>query len=120
MVTLQYLGFCGGSDSKESACNAGDLGSIPGLGRSPAEENGNPLQYSCLEILTAYGEWCCQIRGLGRRRFNSGTKDNLSYSELCVDFIKVTGIEKASNRRPWKWEESTRLTPLSGPYIPLN
>ena len=37
----------GGSDSKESACNAEDLGSIPGLGRSPGE--GNPLQYSCLE-----------------------------------------------------------------------
>ena len=41
-------GFPGGSDSKESACNAGDLVSIPGLGRSPGEENGNLLQYSCL------------------------------------------------------------------------
>ena len=39
----------GGSDSKESTCNAGDLGSIPGLGRSPDEGNGNPHQYSCLE-----------------------------------------------------------------------
>jgi len=38
-----------GSDSKVSACNAGNLGSIPGLGRSPGEGNGNPLQYSCLE-----------------------------------------------------------------------
>ena len=38
-----------GSDSKESACNVGDLGSIPGLGRSPGEGNGNPLQCSCLE-----------------------------------------------------------------------
>ena len=37
-----------GSVGKESACNAGDLGSSPGLGRSPGEENGNPLQYSCL------------------------------------------------------------------------
>ena len=37
------------SDSKESACNAGDVGSIPGSGRSPGEGNGNPLQYSCLE-----------------------------------------------------------------------
>ena len=42
-------GFPGGSDGKESACNAGDQGSIPGLGRSPGEGNGNPLQYSCLE-----------------------------------------------------------------------
>ena len=39
-------GFPGSSDSKESACNAGDLGSIPGLGTSPGEGNGNPLQYS--------------------------------------------------------------------------
>ena len=42
-------GFPGGSDGKESACNAGDTGSIPGSGRSPEEGNGNPLQYSCLE-----------------------------------------------------------------------
>ena len=42
-------GFPGGSDGKESACNAGDLSSIPGLGRSPGGGNGNPLQYSCLE-----------------------------------------------------------------------
>ena len=44
-----HLSFPGGSDSKESACNAGDLGSIPGLERSPGEVNGYPLQYSCLE-----------------------------------------------------------------------
>ena len=43
------LGFPGGSDDKESACNAGDLGSIPGLGRSPGEGNGYPPQYSGLE-----------------------------------------------------------------------
>ena len=43
------LSFPGGSDSKESACNAGGSGLIPGLGRSPGEGNGNPLQYSCLE-----------------------------------------------------------------------
>ena len=44
-----YKGFPGGSEGKVSACNAGDLGSIPGPGRSPGEGNGNPLQYSCLE-----------------------------------------------------------------------
>ena len=43
------LGFPGGSDGKESACNAGDLGSIPGLGRSPGEGSNYPLQYSCPE-----------------------------------------------------------------------
>ena len=46
VYTLQILG---GSDSKESPCNVGNLGWIPGLGRSPGEGNGNPLQYSCLE-----------------------------------------------------------------------
>ena len=43
------MGFPGGSDSKESAHNAGDLGSVPGSGRSPGEGNGYPHQYSCLE-----------------------------------------------------------------------
>ena len=51
MRALHFLkqGFPGGSDDKASACNAGDLGSIPGLGRSPGEGNGNPLKHSCLE-----------------------------------------------------------------------
>ena len=44
-----FMGFPGGADSKESACNTGDLGSIPGSGRSPGGGHGNPLQYSCLE-----------------------------------------------------------------------
>ena len=44
-----YPGFPRGSDGKESTCNVGDPGLIPGLGRSPAEGNGNPLQYHCLE-----------------------------------------------------------------------
>ena len=51
VVVLPFIvrGFPGGSEVKASAYNAGDLGSIPGLGRSPGEGNGNPLQYSCLE-----------------------------------------------------------------------
>ena len=47
--TPVFLGFPGGSDVKESACNAGDLGSVPGLGRLPGEGKGYPLQYSGLE-----------------------------------------------------------------------
>ena len=50
-------GVPGGPDSKESACNVGDPGSIPGLGRSPRERNGNPLQYSCLENPMCRGTW---------------------------------------------------------------
>ena len=49
--------FPGGSDSKASAYNVGDLGSIPGSGKSPAEGNGNPLQYSCLENPMDGGTW---------------------------------------------------------------
>ena len=49
--------FPGGSDGKVSAYNAGDLGSIPGSGRSPGEGNGNPLQYSCLENPMDGGAW---------------------------------------------------------------
>ena len=49
--------FPGGSDSKESAYNEGDPGSIPGLGRYPGEGNGNPLQYSCLENTMDGGTW---------------------------------------------------------------
>ena len=49
--------FPGGSDGKVSAYNVGDPGSIPGLGRSPGEGNGSPLQYSCLENLMDGGDW---------------------------------------------------------------
>ena len=50
-------GFPGGLDDKESACNAGDLGLIPGLGRSPGEGPGNPLEYSCRENPMDRGAW---------------------------------------------------------------
>ena len=50
-------GFPGGSDGKESACNARDLGSVPGLGRSPGEGYSRPLQYSCLETPMDRGAW---------------------------------------------------------------
>ena len=58
------MGFPGGSDSKESACNAGNAGSIPGLGRSPVEGNGYPLQYSCLENSTDRGAWQSTVHGV--------------------------------------------------------
>ena len=51
------LGFPGGSKGKESTCSAGDLSLIPGLGRSPGEENGNPFQYSCLGNPVDRGTW---------------------------------------------------------------
>ena len=56
--------FPGGSDGKASAYNAGDLGSIPGSGRSPGEGNGNPLQYSCLENPMDGGAWWATVHGV--------------------------------------------------------
>ena len=63
---LVTLGFPGGSDSKEFTCNAGALGSIPGSGRSPGEENGNLLQYSCLENSMDRGAWCATVPGVAK------------------------------------------------------
>ena len=57
-------GFPGGSHGKESACNTGYLGLIPGLGRSPGEENGYPLQYSCLENSMDRGAWWATVHGV--------------------------------------------------------
>ena len=51
---------------KESACNAGDMSSIPGLGRSPQEVNNNPLQYSCLENSTDRGVWQATVHGIAK------------------------------------------------------
>ena len=63
-VHLTGLGFPDGSNGKESACNAGDPGSVPGLGRSPREGNGNPLQYSCLENSMVRGAWWATVQGV--------------------------------------------------------
>ncbi|XDA86401.1 hypothetical protein R6Z07M_016114 [Ovis aries] len=57
LLFIYMKSFSGSSDSLVSACNAGDLGSIPGLGRYPGEGNGNPLQYSCLESSMDGGAW---------------------------------------------------------------
>ena len=56
--------FPGGSDGKESASNAGHPGSIPGSGRSPGDENGNPLQYSCRENSMDRGAWPATVHGV--------------------------------------------------------
>ena len=63
-VGLTALGFPGGSAGKEPACSAGDLGSIPGLGRSPGEGKGYPLQYSGLENPRDGGSWWDAVYGV--------------------------------------------------------
>ena len=63
------MSFPGGSDGKESTCNGGDMGLIPGSGKSPGEGNGNPLQYSCLENPMDRAWWATVV-GLQRVRHN--------------------------------------------------
>ena len=62
------MGFPGGSDGKESACNSGDLALIPGSGRSPGEDNRYPLQYSCLENPMDRGAWQAAIHSVKKSR----------------------------------------------------
>ena len=61
-----YVDFPGGSDGKASVYNAGDLGSIPGSGRSPGEGKGNPLQYYCLENPMDRGAWWAKVHGVAK------------------------------------------------------
>ena len=62
--SIQPMDFFGGSEGKETACNAGDTGSIPGSGRPLGEGNGNTLQYSCLENSVDRGIWWATVHGL--------------------------------------------------------
>ena len=63
---MKWWGFPGGSEVKASACNAGDLGSIPRWGRSSGEGNGNPLQYSCLEKPMDRRAWLATVQGVAK------------------------------------------------------
>ena len=88
-------GFPGGSNGKASARNAGDPGSIPGLGRFPGEGNGNPLQYSCLENSWTEGPDRLQSMGSQRVRHDSTTSlYKVVYSELLhfLSFLLFSGI----------------------------
>ena len=68
------LGFPGGSNSKESTCNAGDTGSIHVSGRSTGEGNGNPLQYSCLENSMDKGAWQATVHGVAKSQWVLGVR----------------------------------------------
>ena len=65
-ILIQGEGFPGGSDGRESTCSVGDLGSIPGLGRSPGRGKGYTLQYSCLENPMDRGAWRATVHGSQR------------------------------------------------------
>ena len=68
MVIKTQKDFPGDLDGKESACNVGELGLIPGLGRPPGEGTGNPLQYSCLEKFMDRGAWRATVHGVAKSR----------------------------------------------------
>ena len=74
IIYQAMMGFPGGSVSKESACNAGDPGLIPGSGRFPGEGNGNPLQHSSLGNPMDRGTWQATVHGVTRGQHNLGTK----------------------------------------------
>ena len=95
-------GFPGGSDGKASTHNVGDLDSIPGLGRSPGEGNGNPLQYSCLENSMDRGAWWVAVHGVAKSRtrlsdfifsfhFHALEKEMATHSSVLAWRIPGTG-----------------------------
>ena len=83
-VYLSLLGFPGSSDCRESACSAGDLGSIPGLGRSPGERNSKPCQYSCLGNPMDRGAWQATVHGVEKSQTQLNTAQPSSKSEVCM------------------------------------
>ena len=78
---LLFKGFPGGLDGKESACNVGDPGLIPGLRRSPGGGNGNTLQYTCLENPMDRGAWRARVHRGTRVRHDLVTKQQQIYNE---------------------------------------
>ena len=82
-----YQSFPGVSDGKESACNSGDLGSIPGSGRSPGEGNGYPLQYSCLENSMDIGAWQVIVHEVAKSQII--LSDQHTQSSQAVDLFNL-------------------------------
>ena len=80
MERKNYLKLCfpGGSDGKESACGAGDLGLIPGSGRSPGGGHGNPLQYPCLQNPMDRGAWQATVSPWGLKELDTTERLTLS------------------------------------------
>ena len=77
------MGFPGDSDGKESTCSVGDPGLIPGLGRSPGEGNGNPLQSSCLKNPTDRGAWWAAVYVVAKSRTQL---NDFTYKRLWFTF----------------------------------
>ena len=92
----KFGGFPGSSDGKASAHNAGGLGSIPGLGRSPGEGNDNPLQYPCLGNPMDQGAWWATVHGVSKSQTRLSyftslhfTSESFTKKELLLNFLKL-------------------------------
>ena len=79
-LVVLTAGFHGGLDGKESVCNVGDPGSIPGLGRCPGEGNGNPLQYSCLEKSMDRRTLWATVHGVAKSQTRLSDKHTYTYT----------------------------------------
>ena len=108
LLKSQTQGFPHSSVDKESACSAGDPASIPGLGRSPGEGNGNPLQYSCLENPIDRGAWQVTVDGVARVRHDLVSKPpppNLARLwNACQYFSSAPGLKHLTPKRSVKSE----------------
>ena len=100
ITNSQSLDFPGGSDGKASVYNAGGPGSSPGLGRSPGEGNGNPLQYYCLENPMDRGAWQTAVYGVAKSR--TRLSDFTSPKRMFIELVMP----------------SSHLIPLSSPSPP--
>ena len=105
-----FPSFLDGSDSKVYSCNSGDPGLIPGSERSPAEGNGNPLQYSCLDNSMDRGAWQATLMGLQRVRHHWTT--NTTPTSLFINWNST--IKKAERQRTdafelWCWGRLLRV-----------
>ena len=117
--TTIWPNFLGGSEVKASACNAGDLGSIPGSGRSPGEGNGNPLQHSYLENPMDGGAWWASVHGVAKSRtrlsdFTFTTQQPLLKLLLCTMPHSTSGFNLLWGSWPkvQQWQ-CTCVDPLS-------
>ena len=88
-LSLSFGSIPGGSDSKESACNAGDPGLIPGLRRSPGEGNGYPFQYACLENSMDRGAWRATVYGVEKSQTQLSDFDFISLQANLADSVSL-------------------------------
>ena len=92
MCYWKYWGFPGGSDGKESACNEGDSGSIPGSGRCPGEGNGYLFQYSCLENYMDSGAWWVTVHGVRHDWVTNNFTLTFHWKYGCHIYLIQSGI----------------------------